>query len=143
MNEAQKQFFQAMEEGITNLPQEQKEQIFRPCAEKCAKEYVLEQQRKIFAECNGDMDTFYSRPDTEYLFTKVIEQGHIYEMGYPGCLCYMYESGFAKSEVICECSRQSIIYILSELLPNKRVTVETVQTVLGGADKCVFRITVE
>lgn len=43
----------------------------------------------------------------------------------------------------CECSRQSVLYILETLLPERAVTVETLETVLGGAEKCRFRVTVE
>ena len=143
MNDAEKKFVQTLEEGIGSLSQEDREKVFRSCAINCVKDYVLTEQRRKFEECNGDMDLMYSNyPDNEYCFTRIIEKGHIYEMGYPRCLCYMYESGFVKSDVYCECSRQSVIYVLKELFPNKAIEVETVQTVLGGADQCVFRITV-
>ena len=104
----------------------------------------MAEQRRMFEECHGDMDLMFSKyEDTEYVFRRVIEKGHIYEMGYPKCLCYMYESGFAKSSVHCECSKQSLKYVLEELFPDKKMKYEIIQTVLAGADKCVFRITVE
>ena len=43
----------------------------------------------------------------------------------------------------CECSRQSVLYILEQLLPEKRITVQTVETVLGGGTCCRFAVTVE
>ncbi len=43
----------------------------------------------------------------------------------------------------CECSRQSILYVLEQLLPDKNISVETIETVLGGAKKCCFKGKVE
>ena len=91
----------------------------------------------------GNMDAFFSeKENSEYSFQKVIEPGRIYEMGYPKCLCFMHDMGFTKSEVHCECSRQSILFVLHELFPGHDFEVKTIGTVLGGCDKCTFRITV-
>ncbi|MDO5521755.1 MAG: hypothetical protein Q4G58_14775 [bacterium] len=137
-------YFQTMEENIEKLPKEEQEKIYRTCAINCVKDSVLVEQRKWMKECNGDMDLMYEQhAKSEYYAYRIIERGHIYEIEYPRCLCYMKHAGFAKSEVHCECSRQSILYILNELFPEKSVKVERIQTVLGGADKCVFRIEVE
>lgn len=43
----------------------------------------------------------------------------------------------------CECSRQSIVYILETLMPEKTIEVEIIETVLGGAGKCRFKVTVQ
>ena len=43
----------------------------------------------------------------------------------------------------CECSRQSVLYILEQLLPERHITVRTVETVLGGGTCCRFAVTVE
>ncbi|MDO5293578.1 MAG: hypothetical protein Q4F05_12620 [bacterium] len=139
-----KAYFQTMEEDVGKLSQKEQAKVFRTCGRNCVKGYVLPELRKWLEQSNGDMDLMYEQhADSEYSFYRVIEKGHVYEMGYPKCLCYMYELGFANSEVHCECSRQSIIYALQELFPHKKFQVTTMHTVLGGAKECRFRIEVE
>ena len=41
----------------------------------------------------------------------------------------------------CECSRQSILYILSCLEPDSKFEVEILETILRGAEHCRFQIT--
>lgn len=64
-------------------------------------------------------------------------------MGYPHCLCPMVQAKLTSALTHCECSRQSIIYVLQNLLPDKEIKVELMHTVLAGANECRFRVTVE
>ena len=137
-------YFRLLEDSIAHLPIEEQEKIFRPCAIECVKKYVLEQQKRLFKECHESLDEMYEKcGKTEYFFGEIVERGHIYEIGYPRCFCYMYEEGLANSPIHCECSRQSILYVFHELLPDKNIQVETLHTVLSGANECRFRVTVE
>lgn len=109
----------------------------------CVKDTILPMQKKQFEEC-GSLDEQYKRyGNTEWLFAKTIEKGHIYEIGYPSCVCQEVISGKVNDVSHCECSRQSILYVIGNLLPNKNINVEILETILGGADKCRFRVTVE
>jgi hypothetical protein len=144
MTEASKTYFRKLEENIENIPLEFKERIYYPCAVNCVKEEVLQEEKKRFDECNGDMDLIYEKYAlTDHYFRNVIEKGHIYELGYPRCLCYLVDQGICKISGHCECSRQSIIYILHELMPFKNINVKTIEIVLGGAERCRFRIEIE
>lgn len=142
MNE--KDFLNFLEEGIAELPHAEQAKIFRQCAVNCVNTNVLQEMRRQFEECGCDLDTQYKKyGNTEYFYANIIEPRHIYEMGYPKCFCPLVASGLIKSAVHCECSRQSIIYVLHNLLPDKSIEVETIETVLTGAKKCKFRVTVE
>lgn len=144
MNEDAKHYYQIMEDTIAELPRDTQEKVYRHCAEDCVRDYVLKEQRRRFDECNGDMDLIYTRySDMGDTFSRVVEKGHIYEMGYRKCLCHMYDSGFTKSPVDCECSRQSVLYILGELYPDRKFDVQMIDSVLNGADQCLFRIIAE
>lgn len=80
---------------------------------------------------------------TRRAFAKVLQPGRLYEVGYPKCVCPEVLRGETADAAHCECSRQSVLYILEQLLPEKRITVQTVQTVLGGGTCCRFAVTVE
>lgn len=117
---------------------------FRNIAVNCVKNTVLPIQASQFKECGCSLDEQYKKyGDTENFFGKVIEPGHIYEVGYPKCVCPEVLSGKVSDHTHCECSRQSVLYVLQQLLPDKIIAVETIETVLEGAGKCRFRVMIE
>ena len=108
----------------------------------CVKDYVLPAQLNLYQSCDGDLDRVYGEAmNGNGYFGKVIEPGHIYELGYEKCTCQNVLSGQITDPDQCNCSRQSILYILSCLEPNSSFEVEILETVLRGAEHCRFRIT--
>jgi hypothetical protein len=110
----------------------------KQCAIDCVGGDTLKQYQKQFIECNRNFDLLFSS-DTgdDDFYRKVIEAGHIYETGYPRCICWKNDDGNGQ----CECSRHALVFLYSQLLPDREISVETIQTVRGGAGSCVFRIT--
>jgi hypothetical protein len=144
MEQLEKLYFQTLEDGVTELPEEIQGKIFRPCAINCIKDTVLPIMEQRYIECNGKLDSFFSSSyDSDYSFQKVIQKNHVYEFGYPKCFCPLYHSGLVHSAKHCECSRQSILFILEEIFPRKKFQVKTIETRMGGAEKCRFRIEVK
>ena len=120
-------FYRALEEAIGRLPAEVRASLYRPCAEACGR----------------DLDRQYAKYGrSPYFFADVIEPGRVYEMGYPRCLCPQVEAGFVTAPTHCECSRQSILCVLEELLPDRHIEVETLHTVLESGTECRFRVEV-
>ncbi len=116
-----REFCRTLEEAAANLPDDVRAALYRPCAEACVKGSVLEEQRRQFLECGSDLDRQYVRYGrSAYFFADVVEPGRVYEMGYPRCLCPQVAAGFVETPAHCECSRQSILYVLRELLPGRR-----------------------
>lgn len=117
---------------------------YRTKAINCVKDTALPVQMQLFQDCNNDMDGYCVKyGETEFFFSKVIEKNHIYEMGYPRCVCPEALSSAEKEASFCECSRQSMIYVLENMLPDKQIEVAIIETVLSGATKCRFRVTIE
>lgn len=117
---------------------------YRDKAINCVKDAVLPVMRKQFEECGCSLDEQYKKyGNTEYFFAKIIEPEHIYEIGYPRCLCNEVLCGNQKEAEFCECARQSILYVIENLVPDKTIRVEMIETVLSGAEKCRFRVIVE
>ena len=108
----------------------------------CVKDGVLPALIGIYQSCDGDLDRFFSEGmNGNGYFGKVIEPGCVYELGYEKCTCQKVLSGLVASPNHCNCTRQSILYILSHLEPDSTFEVEILETVLRGADHCRFRIT--
>ena len=105
---------------------------------------VLAELRRQFEECGCDLDKQYAKYNrSEYFFADIVEPGRVYEIGYPRCLCPQVDAGFVVAPTHCECSRQSILFVYEELIPDKTVRVETLGTVLEGASECRFRVVIE
>ena len=139
-----KSFYRILEEGIAKLPADVRGALYRPCAVDCVKDVVLTELRRQFEECGCDLDRQYTKYGrSEYFFADVIEPGRVYEVGYPRCLCPQVDAGFVVAPTHCECSRQSILFVYEELIPDKTVRVETLGTVLEGASECRFRVVIE
>lgn len=97
----------------------------------------------MFLSSGKDLDTFFILlNEQEGLVGKVIKTGKVYEVTYPKCYCDLYVEGYVRSDAICECSRQSILFVMDTLVPGIGVEVEKLATVLGGDSECRFRITV-
>ena len=108
----------------------------------CVKDYVLPMQRQIYEKCGGDFDRIYGEAMNSDLYVgKVIEPGHIYELGYHKCTCPKVLSGMVRDPEHCECTRQSILYILHQLELSGMFEVDILETVLRGSGHCRFRIT--
>lgn len=138
-----RQFFKDLEGGMEGLTEEQRAKLFRPCAISCVKNYVLAELQRQYHECNDDLDQQYTKYNrSEFFFADIIEKGHVYEIGYPKCTCPMVAMGFAESAIHCECSLQSIKYVYEQLIPDKKVKIEAIKTILSGGDECRFRITI-
>ena len=139
-----KAYYRILEEAIAELPADVCEKLYRPCAINCVRDLALKELRRQFEECGCDLDRQYTKYNrSEYFFADIVEPGRVYEIGYPRCVCPEVNAGFVEAPNHCECSRQSILFVYRELIPDKTVRVETLGTVLSGASECRFRITVE
>ena len=96
--------------------------MYRPCAIGCVNDGVLKEMRRQFHECGDSLDAQYRKyGHSEYFFAEVIEPGRVYEMGYPRCFCPLVNAGFSTVPSHCECSRQSILYVLQDQIGRAHV----------------------
>jgi hypothetical protein len=141
MSDYLKTYFQRLENGISQLPEKERAKVYRDCGQACVKNGVLQAQQKLFEKCSGNLDAMYARmSELGEISGKVICSGSEYEINFPRCLCPLYEQGFLLSACHCECSRQSILYVLKCLLPESPVDVKMKKSVLAGDTECVFTV---
>ena len=107
----------------------------------CVKDYVLQVHKQIYAKYNGDFDRIYTEGYISKSYQgRVIEPGKVYELSYLECSCPKVKCGLRSNPEQCECSRQSILFILSQLEPDSRFDVRIETTILRGGERCTFRI---
>ena len=115
---------------------------YREEAIECVKDHVLPLHKQIYAKYDGDFDRIYSEGYNSKSYQgRVIEPGKVYELSYSACSCPKVKCGLRSNPEQCECSRQSILYILSQLEPDSQFDVRIENTILRGGDRCTFRIT--
>ena len=83
--------------------------------------------KQIYDEYNGDFDRIYTEAYNNKSYTgRVIVPGEVYELNYLECSCPKVKCGLRSCPEQCECSRQSILYILSQLEPDSKFDVQIV-----------------
>ena len=134
--------YQGANRPIRVLRLEIKRMRYREEAIECVKDHVLQIHKQIYAKYEGDFDRIYTEGYNSKSYTgRVIEPGKIYELSYLECTCPKVKCGLRNNPQQCECSRQSILYILSQLEPDSQFDVRIENTILRGSDRCTFRIT--
>ena len=134
--------YQGANRPIRVLRLEIKRMRYREEAIECVKDHVLQIHKQIYAKYEGDCDRIYTEGYNSKAYTgRVIEPGKIYELSYLECTCPKVKCGLRNHPQQCECSRQSILYILSQLEPDSHFEVRIENTILRGSDRCTFRIT--
>ena len=109
----------------------------------CVRGYVLPAQRALYEQYQGDFDRIYTEGmGSDAYMGRVLEPGHVYELGYRRCTCPKVLSGEVTDPAHCECTRQSILYILNQLEPETDFQADILGTILRSSEDCRFRITV-
>lgn len=136
-----KEWLKGFEKGLEELDEAGRRCILSCCAKSCADTGILEMYRKHNRDVNGDRDAFFRRIDVfGGVRAEIVRPQKEYIVIYPECLCDLHTSGGINSAVLCECSRQSILYVGGELWGKDTFTVENLGTVLSGSGECRFRI---
>ncbi len=141
MQDFMRDWFRWFAEGMEEMDPAACEKFFRRCGSECCETAPIHRFRAHFEAADGDLDAFFARlqemPGVKGL---VVKPGRTYEIAFGECLCDLYTLGYVVSDVICECSRASVLHVMETLAPKRPCRVEKLHTILGGADECRFRI---
>ena len=139
-----KSWFRGFEKGIAGLQPQQREVLFRACALNCVHGGPLEVYRSLFGAADGDLDHFFAKIDElDGVRGEIVSAGREYNLCFGYCFCSLHRTGCVNTPLLCECSRQSVLYVMSELWPDRKFEVEIQASILRGASECVLNITVE
>ena len=134
-------WFYGFNEGLNQLKQEECSRLFYKCAQQCSCDALKYLYRDLFDECNGDLDNFFLRVNEKKdIEGRVIESGKVYELIFTKCGCPLHTQAHIKSNSLCECSRQSMICVFKNLVPQRSFKIECTKSILSGNDNCCHRI---
>ena len=142
MDKNLKYWFEGFERGIENMKQQERETLFCECGKRCASRWVLNLYKDLYDKVSGDMDLFFEELNNmDGVKTEIVEQGKKYHLFFERCVCTMHNEGYINSPHLCECSRQSVIYVMNSIAQDKNFDVEICSTILRGGKECKQSIT--
>jgi predicted hydrocarbon binding protein len=125
----------AMEE---QLGEQVRSQLMESCGRACARRSSV---MKTAQSCEGDVGRLV-KTLAGFLGEGTTLKGNIVQLKYPKCYCELVADGPARlPDVYCHCS-EGWVKEMFEAAAQKKVQVETLQTIKRGADSCRFRITI-
>ena len=134
-------WFSGFEKGVAAMEPQQREAFFYECGKNCVKQGTLDFYRELYDSAAGNLDIFFQKVnEVPGLRAKVLAPGHQYEFCFADCSCMLHTQGYVNTPQLCECSRQSVRFVLETLWPDKNFSVELTASILRGGDMC--RLTV-
>ena len=136
-------WFKGFEKGIARLSPEQRSAFFSECGKNCVDGGTLSIYRKLYEDAGGDMDVFFQLANgLPGVKGEVVEKGRIYYLTFLECTCHLCKKGYVTTPMLCECSRQSVLYSLQSLWKGRIFQVKLCHSILQGEPDCKVRIKV-
>ena len=136
-----KNWFNALDKGLDKMSEQECSRLFSECSSQCAKDALKYLYRDLFDDCEGNLDEFFSRlREIDGVDGFVVQKYSVYEIIFKSCGCDLHTEANINSSRLCECSRQSILWIMKHLAPNQSFYIEKEETILSGGAQCRFLI---
>lgn len=136
-------WFKGFELGIARLTEEERKRFFAECGKNCVRNGVLPIYEKLYKDANGNMDTFFRKAnELPGVSGEVVKEGQIYRFSFLECTCGLHTEGHVRTPLLCECSRQSVLYALHSLWQEHDFRVTLCCSILQGNEKCIMQIEV-
>lgn len=138
------QRFKGFEKGLDEMDPDSRSCLLKHCAKCCADTGVLQSYLKLYQIVNGVRDAFFSRIyEIGNVRGEVIVPNKEYFICFPECACDIHTALGVNTANLCECSRQSIIYVGKSIWSDSKIRVKQVETILSGDAECKFRVIFE
>ena len=133
-------WFAAWMRGMEKCTVTERAYVFRECGKNCARPEILPMYQQLLKR-EGNAEAFFIavNRDVEGVTVRTVKPGRIYDFCYASCLCPIYEECGVNNGLLCECSLESLRYVMRELFPAAPPQVELLTSVLRGDSECRFR----
>jgi len=138
-NKQAKYIKKVMDKIIETQGEEVAEKVMKPCGYQCISASIIEKAKKLY-EKSGNIDGFLQLLNEQH-----IGGGHLHTKDgkiigvYNTCYCGLAKQAKDMSPAYCYCSTGWFEKLFSSVLRSP-VKVKKIQSILGGADKCIFEI---
>lgn len=130
-------WFKGFEKGIAKLTTGQREQFFSECGKHCVQCGTLQVYKELYEKANGNIDAFFSEAnELPGVRCETIKKGSVYDLYFMECTCELYKHGYVSTPLLCECSKQSILYVLQSLWKDRTFQVTICESILRGSLHC-------
>ena len=134
-------WFQGFEKGIARLSSEQRATFFSECAKNCVNSGTLSIYGKLYEEAKGNMDVFFQKVnELPGVKGEIVKEGCIYHLIFLECTCKLCRENYVSTPLLCECSRQSVLYALQNLWKEQKFNVTLCHSILQGEHTCKIKI---
>lgn len=134
-------WFKGFEKGIAKLAAEQREQFFSECGKHCVQCGTLQVYKDLYEQATGDLDRFFAIADEQPgVRCETVEKDAVYNLYFLECTCELHKRGYVSTPLLCECSRQSILYVLQSLWKDRTFQVIIRESILRGDQYCKMQI---
>ncbi len=141
MDQFLKYWFGGLEKGIDHLSEAERVTLFEQCGKACSDSYTKALYQEIWEETRNYTDFFHRLGGrVEEIDIKEVEKDRQYTITYHKCLCDLYTRGYMSTGCLCECSRQSLLYNLTTICPDKTVEVQLIDSILRGGKQCILQV---
>ncbi len=138
------QWFKGFEKGLDEMDSDSRSNLLKYCAKCCADTGILQSYLKLYKRVNGERDAFYSRlNEIGNVRGEIVVPNKEYFICFPKCGCDIHNDYDVNTPNLCECSKQSIIYVGKSVWTNSKIRVEQVETILSGDAECKFKVIFE
>lgn len=134
-------WFKGFEEGVARLTAEQREAFFSECGKRCVQSGTLQVYKELYEKADGDLDRFFlAANELPGVTAEIVEKAAMYHLYFAECTCGLHGRGYVSTPLLCECSRQSILYVLRMLWRDRKFRVAICNSILRGGQECKMRV---
>jgi len=134
-------WFKGFEKAVDRMPEPDRNAIWKECGRACSDSYTKQIYIDVYARseslrdfCGHLKERF---PEMDICLSD--DRGCV-RIAYRYCACDLVRDGYISTPLLCECSRQGLLYNWEAILGEHKVEVELLQSILGGGDCCRFLI---
>ena len=134
-------WFSGFEKGVETMAPQQRETFFCECGKNCVQQGTLDFYRQLHDDAAGDLDAFFQKAnEIPGLQAEILVPGRQYKFCFAACTGMLHTRGYVNTPQLCECSRQSVLFVLRTLWPDKEFSVDLTASILRGDDLCRLEI---